>query len=382
MVLIKNIKTFLIDVALAEPFKISFQTFTHLNNLLVVVEDKEGNWGYGESASFMPITGDTREIAIKFLQSASERLVNKEIDSPENLHKELIELETKTKLKSQTAKAALDIAFYDLLGKISGKPIYRILGVEEPNLVKNTITIGLRSIEETVNTAKKYMELFRKNGLSRIKLKLSGDLKEDIERVLRVANVFDGELTLDANQAYRDPNVAVVAFKAIFGEIGDRVILIEEPCPKGDLDKLKFVKERSEIPIFADESAATYEDAKKVIEYNAADGINIKLQKAGGIYWGTRIAELANENGLKLMTGCMLETAISIAAGVHFASSINNMINTDLDSDLTLPVDIVKKPLKFDMGARIPSEEPGLGIELKNDYLPIIMDRLSICRAF
>ena len=382
LVVLKSIKIFKLDIALREPFRISFQTFTHLNNVLITLTSTDNISSCGEAAPFKPITGDSREEAIRFLQLAAGRLIGRDIRDLHELHMILNELEHDSGLISQTAKTALDTAFLCLIGKIENKPVFKLLGASKPNIVKNTLTIGIKSIQDTVRTVKEYMGEFSEFGLSRIKLKLAGDSEKDINRVIKVAEVFDGELTLDANQGYVDPEIAARTFNRMYEEIGERIILIEEPCPKGDIDKLKYVKEHSEIPIFADESAATFEDAKKVIEHEAADGINIKLQKAGGIYWGKKIAELANDYNIKLMTGCMLETGISIAAGVNFASAMKGMINTDLDSDLTLPINIVEKPLPFQNGARIPIDKPGLGISLRKEIRDIINGTLSLIPVF
>lgn len=382
MVKIKSMKIFEIDIALKEPFKISFQTFTHINNLIVLLESRDGLTGCGEAAPFKPITGDSRNEAKRFLQLSAGRLIGREISSLVELHNMLRELEVSSGLRSQTAKTALDMAYLCLKGKIEGKPIYKLLGQDKPRIIKNTLTVGIKSLKDTVETVKQYVIEFGENGLSRIKLKLSGDPKDDVERVIKVGETFDGDLTLDANQAYVDADLAVKTFQKMHDALGDRIILIEEPSPKGDLQKMKYIKEHSEIPIFADESAATFEDAKRVVSADAADGINIKLQKAGGIYWGAQIAELAIDNGLKLMTGCMLETGISIAAGIHFACSTKGMINTDLDSDLTLPVNIVKEPSPFRDGARIPFSNPGLGVEIKPEIRNILNDLLRITRVF
>ncbi len=382
MVRISSINVFSFDIRLKEPFRISFQTFTHVENILVVIKTDSELIGYGEAAPFKPITGDSREEAIKFSSYAVGRLLGMDPTNIEEIHKTLEEIEKLTGLRSQTVKAAIDMACYDILGKMKNMPVYKILGAKKPNIIPNTITIGIKSIHETEKTAREYLEKFRENGLKRIKLKLSGNPRDDYERVMVVAKLFDGELTLDANQAYVDPDTAVRVFRKLYDELGDRIVLIEEPCPKGDLDKMKYVKEHVDIPIFADESAATYEDAVKIAKQNAADGINIKLQKAGGIFWGLKIAEIAHEYGLKLMVGCMLESGISISAGVHFATAVRDVINTDLDSDLTLPLDIVDentRPL-FKNGARIPKDAPGLGIKLKPWVLDLIESNLVVQR--
>jgi len=377
---ISDIHFFVLDIKLKEPFAISFKTFTHAENFLIAIETEDGLVSYGEGAPFKPITGDSREDALEFLRRVINDLRGYEFSSIDDVHELLVKSKKRVGFVSQTVLAAIDMAIYDIMGKKRNKPVYKVLGADKPHIVPNTITIGIKSIEETVKSAKKLMDEFRDNGLRRIKLKLSGELEKDIERVLAVAKVFPGEFTLDANQGYKDPEEAVKLVKRLYEELGDRIILLEEPCPKGDLEKMRYVKEHSEIPIFADESAATIEDAAKVAEAGAADGINIKLQKAGGIFYGLKIAEIAKEHGLKLMVGCMLETGISISAGIHFASAIKEVINTDLDSDLTLGINILEELHPFKNGCRIPLDNPGLGIKPVRHIQYILEDKLRITR--
>ncbi len=106
--------------------------------------------------------------------------------------------------------------------------------------------------------------------------------------------------------------------------------------PKGKLDMLKYVSDNSPIPVFADESTATLEDANKIAETRSAAGINIKLQKAGGIYYTEKIVSIAREHGLKLMVGCNEETFVAISAAINFVASNDAVINSDLDSDLLI----------------------------------------------
>ena len=379
---ITSIKAYRIDLRLPEPFSISFKTFTHAENILVVIKVDEELTGLGECAPFKPITGDSREDAELLIKVISKKLLGKDPREIEAIHKTIEEIEKDTGIHSQTAKAAIDFACYDLWGKSEKKPVYELLGVKTPNIVLTTLTIGIKPINETVKTAEKYMTLYKDAGLRRIKLKLSGNPEEDIKRVAAVADVFPGELTLDANQGYRDPEVAVKVLNEIFNTVGKRVMLIEEPCPKGDLEKMKYVSEKSEIPVFADESAATFEDASKVIEASAAKGINIKLQKAGGIYWASKIAEIANENNVLLMVGTMLESSISVAAGANFVSGTPGIINADLDADLYFSVNIVESgtipPFKY--GSRLPSGLPGLGIKLAEWLARIIKGDVNIAK--
>lgn len=372
---IKRIRTFRMDSALRETFSISFATFTAVQNVLVVVEAEDGTIGYSESCPYKPITGDSQKKALTFLRHAAKDLVGKQVD-PELIHERLNKLERRTRLTSSTAKAAIDMACYDIIGKRERKPIYKLLGGSEPHLVPTTLTVGIKTPEETAQSVQEYMGLFKEHGLKCIKLKLSGNSREDLARVTKVAGVFPGELTLDANQGYHDPEAAVEVFKELYQRIGSRILLVEEPCPKGKLDMLKYVNDNSPIPIFADESVTTVEDARKVVEQGSASGINIKLQKAGGIYYATKIAELAAEKDLKLMVGCMLESYLSLAGSINFVAATPSVLSADLDNDLLLAgVNIVRENPKdsFVDGARVPTGKPGLGVEIA-DWLKAIVD--------
>lgn len=376
LIKIKKIKVFKMNLALHEPFSISFKTYTQAQNEFVVIETDEGIKGYGEGSPDKLITGDSQEEALMFLKHAAKELIGKPIDI-ELIHKHLSRLEEKIGFSSQTGKATLDMACYDIIGKKEGKPVYKLLGASEPQIVPSTLTIGIKSLEETAESARRYMELFKAYGLKRIKLKLSGNPDEDVKRVMKVADVFPGELTLDANQGYKDPKAAVTTFNKLYEMFGSRLLFIEEPCQKGNLEMMKYVTDHSLIPIFADETVTTLEDAKKVIEQNCASGINIKLQKVGGIYYATKIADLAGKKELKLMVGCNEETYLATSASINFVAGTPNVLSADLDSDLLLfDINIVCEDSKdsFRDGARMPTGKPGLGVEI-TDWMKSIINR-------
>jgi L-alanine-DL-glutamate epimerase-like enolase superfamily enzyme len=362
---IESVRVYEFDHKLVEPFVISFATWHHAENLLVLIDTDEGITGYGEASPFKAITDDTRDDALTFLKGAVPLLTGQDPTEIESIHELLEDASKKTAVESQTSKAALDFACHDIWGQTEGKPVYQLLGRDSPRVVPTTITIGIKSLEETAKDARKLMHEYGKDGLRRIKLKVSGDADMDIRRVSAVADVYPGELTLDANQGYKDPTAAIGMLQRVFEHVGPRVILIEEPCPRKQLDMLKRVKENSEIPVYADESMATLEDMELIVAEEAADGVNIKLPKAGGIFWGRKIADLAERSGISVMVGPMLDGAIAIAAGAHFAAATDVATNADLDTDYYFGTSIAKR-VPFRNGARVPTAAPGLGIELEN----------------
>lgn len=368
---IENIHAYELNCELKEPLRISYENFTDIQNILVLIETDEDHTGVGESVPLKPQTGDTKKEAFTLLKRANIILKGHDPSDIEGVHTLLEEISKKEGINSQTAKAAIDSACYDIIGKFEKKPIYKVLGQEQFRKVPNAITVYISSVEETVKKTRYTMKEYAKNGLSRLKLKLSGEPGLDKERVMAVASIFDGELILDANQAYRDANLAIEIFNSLYDVLGSRVILIEQPSPMHDLTKLKYISNRCEIPIYADESAATLEDFQKIVEEKIAKGINMKLQRLGGIYWGNKMAKLAKDYGMDMSVGCLPESGVGMAYDVHFLAGISErVIGSDLDTDLELKTDIVKEQSKipFENGARFPLDKPGLGVELKNQY--------------
>ena len=371
---ITKVQAYKLDHRLGEPFAIAYKTMSYARNLLVVIKTTEGLAGVGEASPLKPATRDTREEALRFIKSASVFLKDSDPCDVSRIHSILDRISRKVGFTSQTAKTAIDSACFDILGKTAKKPIYQILGNMKPRRVPNTITIYLRSPEETARKARSLMRKYRRNDLQRLKLKLSGNPRLDKARVLTVSEIFPGELTLDANQAYRDEGLAIKVFNDIYNELGSRIVLVEQPSPKEDLQKLKRISDRCKIPVFADESVVTLKDLKEIIKWESAAGVNIKLQKAGGIFWGAKMAELAKDSGLEIMVGCMLESGIGIAQDAHFLAGIpTDIVASDLDTDLEIKNNVItgQSRVPFRDGARIPLDRPGLGVELRRRSLLI-----------
>jgi L-alanine-DL-glutamate epimerase-like enolase superfamily enzyme len=231
-----------------------------------------------------------------------------------------------------------------------------------PRLVSNSVTVFVHDDpQETARDAQEFFQQFPE--LKLLKIKLAGN-ENDVETALRIKEVApDGmQFTLDANQGFKDPSKAVDILGKVKNVL-ENVDYIEEPCPKGELDMLAYVKNNiKNMWVIADESAATLADVEKIIAAKAAHGVNIKLEKAGGIWQGRQIAELCLKNNLKVMVGCMMERGIGIAAGIHFVASTPNVVFSDLDGDLY--GELCTTPISpFIKGCRVPIEKPGFGIE-------------------
>jgi L-alanine-DL-glutamate epimerase-like enolase superfamily enzyme len=200
-------------------------------------------------------------------------------------------------------------------------------------------------------------------GFGCLKVKVGKDIDADVERVKAIHAAVAGRavLRLDANQGWT-PEAAVRALHALEAA-GIDLDLVEQPVKAADIDGLKYVTDHVSTPVLADESAFSLGDVVEVIRRRAADIVNIKLMKTGGISTALRIADVCAEHGMECMIGCMLETSISVAAAAHVAVARSNVIGrVDLDGPQLGAFNPVAGGATFD-GPRIElTDAPGLGI--------------------
>src|SRR5581483_7697637 len=261
------------------------------------------------------------------------------------------------KLHCPTLRAAFDMAAHDLVARQRNIPVYRLYR-PAPRQVPNCVTVFIKGeLGETREEARRILQSY--SHLKLLKIKLKG--QDDVERCAAIRAVAPPHLrfVVDANQGFADPRRAVKELHRIVDVLGE-VVAIEEPCPKGEHRMMRRVKDELDgrSTIFADESCATEADLEAIIREGSAGGINLKLQKAGGITPGKRMARRAADAGMQVMLGSMFEDSLATASGVHFAASTDNVVLTDLDMDLDLPVLWTGKT-PFEDGARLPLDEPG-----------------------
>ena len=200
-------------------------------------------------------------------------------------------------------------------------------------------------------------------GYDTIKVKVGVNPELDLARLLAVREAAgpDKKLRIDANQAW-SPKQAVKLLNQM-QERGLDIELVEQPVPAHDFEGLKFVTERSYVPVMADESVFSPEDALKIMQMGAADLVNIKLMKCGGLYNALKIASAAELYGVECMIGCMLEAKISVNAAVHLACAKNIITKVDLDGPVLCSEDPIIGGCVFNEKDITVSDEPGLGIK-------------------
>jgi L-alanine-DL-glutamate epimerase-like enolase superfamily enzyme len=244
----------------------------------------------------------------------------------------------------RAAQAAWDMAMWDWIGKKAGMPVYGLLGLDPKRVPVTSFTIGIDDAEvmrQKIREAKQYPLL---------KIKLGGGHDEETIDIVR--SETNKPIQVDVNEAWNRHE----AVDKIHWLQDKSVILVEQPLPADDIEGTGWVRERVDLPIFADENVRRLEDVSACS--NAFDGINIKLMKCGGPTEAIRMIHAARALGLQVMLGCMIETSLGISAAAHLAPLVDRL---DLDGHLLIRDDPYKG-LGFEDGRIVLSNRPGLGV--------------------
>jgi len=318
---IVKITTEVKSIELKTPFRTALRETSHVEFVRVEVECEGGLVGIGEASASKVITGEDIYIILTSIASVEELFFGLTC-------KEALEvLHVKCAIGS-SAKAALDIAFTHLLSQEAKKPLYEYFGATDLSPLKSDITISLNEADVMLQDAKKAFS----NGMEILKVKVGNDVLHAVDIVRKISEELPQcDILVDANQAWNFDSTILF----IENMLGTPIKLIEQPVPAPDLDNLKKITELSQIPILADESVFTLEDAKKVIQEKCADMINVKIMKCGGVSKAIEILEFARSSGFKCMLGSMLEGPHSINMALHLAFAYRDVIEyVDLDSPL------------------------------------------------
>ena len=333
-----------IDLPFEFPFTISRGTKTHQASLLVELEHM-GIKGYGEAPaiSYYDIT---IEKMIEDLEVKRQMIEKFAFTTPDRFWHYLHHLLP----KNNFLVCALDMAAWDLFGKLRQKPLYALWSTERVNQrIKTDYTIGIDSIEKMVGKMKQ-----KPWPIYKIKLGTT----EDIDIVKSLRSETDSILRIDANAGWtlEDALKKIPLLKEL------QVEFIEQPLPKDDWDGMKVLFERSVLPLIADESCVTENDLEKCKEY--FHGVNIKLTKCSGLTAALRMIHNARKLNLKVMAGSMNESSVGTAAIAHLSPQLDYI---DADGPLLLSEDVATG-VYFENGYIQVSERPGLGVQLKEPF--------------
>ena len=352
---ITDIELGMLRVPLKTPFKTALRTVDTVEDIVVLVRTDTGHTGHGEAPATAVITGDTHGSIVEAIDRfIKPRLIGQEIA---NLNR-ICGLVQGSMERNTSAKAAVEIAVYDLWGQLHGAPLYQMLGGGDP-VITTDITISVDHIDKMVADSIAAVE----RGFDSLKIKVGKDIGLDIERVKAIHAAVEGRalLRLDANQGWTAKQ-AVYAMHAL-EDAGVLLELLEQPVKAADIEGLKYVTERVHTPVMADESVFGPSQVFDLIQRRAADIINIKLMKTGGISNAVRVADIAALYGVQCMIGCMLESAISVAAAVHLAvAKADAITKVDLDGPSLSQFNPVHGGVVFNESEITITDAPGLGI--------------------
>ncbi len=349
---ITDIKTRKYNLELVEPFSIALGTIEKVENVLVEIETDEGFIGIGEAAPTPFVTYETPGGIITLIEKYFKNLLIGE--DPRNIERLVTKMDQVIKGNS-CAKAAIDIALFDLVARIYDAPLFQVLGGSKSSFNSDcTISIG-----EPKEVEKKARTIINQ-GYSILKIKVGLDEKKEIAGIKRLRDSLGPrvKIRLDANQGWNPKQALSIIEKLDKFDIE----LIEQPVPKEDFPGLAFIRSRTNIPIMADESLYSPQDALRLVQMEAVDLFNIKLMKSGGLLKAKKIAAIGEAAGINCIVGCMMESRVALSAAAHLVAAVPNITGADLDAQNALRTDPVIGGVEFKGGEILLPLSPGLGI--------------------
>ncbi|MBU1101731.1 MAG: dipeptide epimerase [Bacteroidetes bacterium] len=343
-----------VKMPLKEPYDIAYETVSEIENIFIRIQLDNGIVGYGSTAPDLEVTGETPGQVLEDVEEIIKPILMNEDPLRYSFH--LSKLKDILTNKPSTLALA-DTVLFDLLGKICRQPVYKIFGAFKKKMA-TSVTIGILPMEETILRAKYYLG----EGFRILKIKGGKDVQEDIRKINRIRKEVGNNIKLrfDANQGYTI-NETFMFFE---GVKESNVEILEQPTPRNQPDSLGKFTENLGILIMADESLLTLRDVFSLVQKKLVDTVNIKLMKVGGIQEALHINSVAKSANVHCMIGCMDESALSIAAGLHFALAKPNVIYADLDGHIDLLNDPAAGAVRLKNGFIYPTGGNGLGFDL------------------
>jgi len=334
-----HIKFYPYTLELKHTFSISTYTRTSTPAILIELEHN-GVTGFGE-ISMPQYLGETVETASSLLKKTDFSEFNPELDFDK-----ILDYVDGIEPGNTAAKAGIDIALHDLYGKLKGVPVRKLYGIEGNASPRISFTIGIDTEEMLI---KKISEA---ENFDLLKIKIG--TKDDRQLINTIRKITDKKIIADANQGWKEKEEALELIQYL-KEKG--VVLIEQPMDKNDLAGHRWLKERSPLPLFADESMQRLSDFERIKD--SFHGINIKLMKCTGIREAFALIKRGRTENLMIMLGCMTETSCAISAAAQLAPLADY---ADLDGNLLIKNDPFKG-LNYDDARIVLNDLPGLGLE-------------------
>jgi muconate/chloromuconate cycloisomerase len=337
--------------------------------LLLKVVTNNGITGFGEAVAHPTFTGETLESLLSSVSYLKDSIVGK---NPLNIN-EVNGLMDKKLYANYGAKAAIETALFDIMGKYFRVPVFDLLGGRMKEKLPLSRSISQSDLKKDIDDAREFI----REGYRILKIKVGVlNINQDIQRVRAVREAVgpDVSLRVDANQGWNVPEA--LRFIEQVRDCG--LEFVEQPVPKWDLEGLAYLRSKSSIPILADESATTEHDVLELIRRKAADFISFKVLKCGGIMRARRIQALADSAGIQCYLGSQIETGVGTSASLHFALSTESFnYGGEIYGPIFFKASIEKKRIRIENGFIYPSDEPGLGVEPDMDKVKDLTIKVS-----
>ena len=347
-----------------EPLRDAYESYTELHYALVFIHTDGGLTGIGEASPVDPsFYGETQAS----MKAAVERYMQPLMKGRNPLDINQIESDIDHRISgNSSAKAAVDMALYDLNGKTLGVPVYELLGGLSREKAPIALELGITTTEDMPHVTARELAM----GAKAIKLHVGTSPEEDIReiRALRDAVGDKAEIRADSNGYYTTSEAIEVLSKVKDCELE----YFEQPVAKSNIDGLKRIKQRVDTPIAVDESVWTIQEALEICKAEAADVINIKITRVGGLNKAMKIAHIAQAAYMKCHVGCEFEFGVAMAAKAHLALALPDIPSGgagEFTELVQLRDNIVREPLAIKNGFIEPSNKPGLGVEVDQEKI-------------
>lgn len=363
---IQQIEIFAIDLPLIEPFVVSYDTYPTMPSIIVKMTMDCGTIGWGESVPDDHVTGETYEGTYAVLRHRlAPKLIGMNAMQIERLHDVMDSLVK----NAPAAKAAIDIACHDAIGKKLGVPVYQLIGGRYHNKFPITHVLSIGDPEDMARIAEEKVA----EGYRSFKMKVGRDVASDVARIEAVrARVGDDiAIRVDVNQGWKN---AANTMQALTKLTAANLDWLEQPVVADDIDAMVEIKSKTSVPVMIDEGLCGFTDMREIIAKRAADKVNIKLMKCGGIYRAAQLAAMAEMAGMECQIGSMLESSIGSSAGFHVAFSKKVFTSVELTGPLKFSKDIGDLRASY----KIPFIELGTGVGLGVTIDESVLEELTL----
>ncbi|MEK4228091.1 mandelate racemase/muconate lactonizing enzyme family protein [Solibacillus sp. FSL H8-0538] len=351
---IKSIEINCIELPLIEPFIVSYATYPNMPSIIVKMTTECGLVGWGEAVPDEHVTGETLEGTYAVLQhTLAPALIGENPMNFEQLHQMMDNLI----YSAPAAKAAIDIACFDVTGKKLQVPAYQLTGGRYHKKFPITHVLSIAEPQAMADEAARRVEM----GYRSFKMKVGRDVASDVARIKAVRERVGDEIAIrvDVNQGWVNSSTTMQALREL-EKIG--LDWLEQPVRADDIDGMVEIKEKTTIPMMIDEGVRGVCEMREIIAKRAADKVNIKLMKSGGIYPAMKLAHMAEMAGIECQIGSMVESSVGSAAGFHVAFSKKVFTSVELTGPLKFSKDIGN--LHYDVPFIELTEKPGLGVDV------------------